>query len=164
MRAAVQYINSPEGSEKKGTSEKGESSDGLETRSAEALAEDEASQEKEDEVETSDENQTTPKKDKKSLLEKLNSIGTVSNKEIVEFTRHISVMLNAGVTIFEAITFIRDQSTNKVFMDRLDHILNDLNNGHALSSALSRYPNLFPAIYINIVHVGEESGTLSQRR
>ncbi len=102
------------------------------------------------------------KKKKKSLIQLLNTIGTVSQKDIVEFTRHLSVMLGAGVTIFEAVKFLKDESKNKVFKNRLESVIESLNNGQPLSSAMKKFPKIFPAIYTNIIQVGEKSGTLSQ--
>lgn len=99
---------------------------------------------------------------KKSLLERLNEIGTIKPKEIVEFTRHLSVMLSAGVTIFEAINFLKEQASNKVFAAKLGRIIESLNNGQSLSSSMKRFPRVFPEIYTNIIHVGENSGTLSE--
>lgn len=99
---------------------------------------------------------------KKGLLARLSAIGTVSNKEVVEFTRHLAVMLGAGVTIFEAILFLKDQSRNKVFKDRLENIIESLNNGQSLSNAMKKFPKIFPPIYTNIIQVGEKSGTLAQ--
>jgi type IV pilus assembly protein PilC len=101
-------------------------------------------------------------KKKKSLIQRLNEIGTVAPREIVEFTRHLSVMMGAGVTIFEAINFLKAQSKNKVFQSRLDSILESLNNGQALSSALRKFPKIFPEIYVNIIHVGEQAGSLPE--
>ncbi|QQR83188.1 type II secretion system F family protein [Candidatus Peregrinibacteria bacterium] len=37
-----------------------------------------------------------------------------------------------------------------------------LNNGQSLSAAMRKYPKIFPEIYVNIVSVGEQSGTLSE--
>ncbi len=102
------------------------------------------------------------KKRKKSLLERLSAIGTVSSKEVVEFTRHLAVMLGAGVTIFEAILFLKDQTRNKVFRNRLESVIESLNNGQSLSNAMRRFPKIFPPIYTNIIQVGEKSGTLAQ--
>ena len=102
------------------------------------------------------------KKKKKSLIQRMNEIGTISPREIVEFTRHISVMLGAGVTIFEAIKFLRSQSRNKVFQSRLDSVLESLNNGQSLSNAMRRFPKLFPEIYVNIIRVGEQAGSLPE--
>lgn len=102
------------------------------------------------------------KKKGKSLMQKLKEFGTISSKEVIEFTRHLAVMLGAGVTIFEAITFLKDQTKNKAFSGKLDEILDNLNNGSSLSNSMKKYPKIFPGIYTNIVGVGEQSGTLSQ--
>lgn len=102
------------------------------------------------------------KKKRKSLIQRLNEIGTISPKEVLEFTRHLAVMLGAGVTIFEAIKFLKNQSKNKVFQSRLDSIIESLNNGQSLSAAMKKYPKVFPAIYVNIIHVGEQSGSLPE--
>jgi len=61
-------------------------------------------------------------------MQRLNEIGTVSQSEVVEFTRHLAVMLGAGVTIFEAVVFLKDQMRNKVFRARLDNVIESLNN------------------------------------
>lgn len=102
------------------------------------------------------------KKKKQTLFDKLNEMGNIKTKEVVEFTRHMTVMLGSGVTIFEAISFLKDQSKNKVFAAKLGHIIEKLNNGESLSVAMKRYPKVFPEVYTNIVQVGEKSGTLSQ--
>lgn len=101
-------------------------------------------------------------KRKKGFMERLGEIGTVSQSEVVEFTRHLAVMLGAGVTIFEAVVFLKDQMRNKVFKARLDSVIESLNNGQPLSVAMHKYPKVFVPIYVNIVRVGEQSGTLSQ--
>ena len=95
-------------------------------------------------------------------MARLSAIGTISQREVVEFTRHLAVMLGAGVTIFEAIQFLTDQTKNKAFKDRLEGILDKLNNGQSLSGAMHKYPKVFLPIYVNIVHVGEQSGTLPE--
>jgi len=121
----------------------------------------------EDAAEAPQEKETPKKKrvsvkKKRGFLEKLNEIGTIKPREVVEFTRHLTVMLSAGVTIFEAITFLRDEAKNKVFSGKLDHILESLNNGQSLSASMKKYPKVFPTIYTNIIQVGEESGTLPE--
>ncbi|MFH0838357.1 MAG: type II secretion system F family protein [Patescibacteria group bacterium] len=99
---------------------------------------------------------------KRSLIERLNEIGTIKDKEVVEFTRHLSVMLSAGVTIFEAINFLKEQTGNKVFAVKLGRVIESLNNGQSLSSSMKKFPKIFPDIYTNIISVGEHSGTLSE--
>ena len=102
------------------------------------------------------------KKTKKSWAKRLSEIGTINQKEVVEFTRHLAVMLSAGVTIFEAINFLKDQTKNKVFASRLESVINSLNNGQSLSASMARFPKVFPEIYTNIIQVGEQSGSLPE--
>lgn len=104
----------------------------------------------------------TPVKKKQTWKERLEEIGTTNPKEVVEFTRHLSVMLSAGVTIFEAINFLKDQSKNKSFAKKLGRITDSLNNGQSLSNSMKHFPRIFPDIYTNIVQVGENSGTLAE--
>ncbi|MBN1258890.1 type II secretion system F family protein [Candidatus Peregrinibacteria bacterium] len=99
---------------------------------------------------------------KKGLWQRLGEIGTISQREVVEFTRHLAVMLGAGVTIFEAIQFLKNQMGNKAFAGKLDSIIESLNNGQPLSTAMKKFPKTFPDIYTNILRVGEQSGTLPQ--
>ena len=116
-------------------------------------------------IDEKQENPTPKKSDakrKKGFIERLNQIGTVSQTEVVEFTRHLAVMLGAGVTIFEAIVFLKDQMRNKVFRSRLESVIESLNNGQPLSVAMHKFPKVFAPIYVNIIRVGESSGTLSQ--
>ncbi|MBN2087058.1 type II secretion system F family protein [Candidatus Peregrinibacteria bacterium] len=102
------------------------------------------------------------RKNKKSWIKRLGEIGTIDQKDVVEFTRHLSVMLSAGVTIFEAITFLKEQSRNKVFANKLESIIDSLNNGQSLSASMSRFPKVFPKIYTSIIAVGEQSGSLPE--
>lgn len=108
-----------------------------------------------------EESQKSSKISKKSLFQRLSEIGTIPQREIVEFTRHLYVMLSAGVTIFEGIKFLKDQTRNKVFKSRLESVLSSLNNGQSLSAAMHRFPKVFPEVYVNIITVGEQSGSLS---
>ena len=103
-----------------------------------------------------------PPRKKKGIWQRLGEIGTISPREVVEFTRHLAVMLGAGVTIFEAIQFLKDQAENKAFSGKLDSIMESLNNGQPLSVAMKKFPKVFPDIYTNILRVGEQSGTLPQ--
>lgn len=97
---------------------------------------------------------------KKSLIDRLNEIGTIPQKDIIDFTRHMSVMISAGVTVFETLEFLIKETKNKVFKSKLKIVLKNLNNGQSFSSSISKFPKIFPSIYVNIVRVGEESGTL----
>lgn len=76
------------------------------------------------------------------------------------FCRQFSVLLNAGVTIIEAIELLKGQTDSK----RLDAVITDagerLRRGSALSEALAAHPDVFGEMLVNMVKVGETSGTI----
>lgn len=91
---------------------------------------------------------------------KLNiTLGGVSNTEIMLFTRHLAVCLRSGLTLFEALEMLRDQAAGAL-RGILENVVKDLQSGQPLHQALSVYPKYFSAIYINLIRVGEISGTL----
>lgn len=87
---------------------------------------------------------------------------SVSHIDKVSFTTHLSVMIKRGIVISEAIETLVSQTKNSYFKTILTSLLSDIENGQPFSSALSRYPKVFDPLYISLVKVGEESGTLDE--
>lgn len=86
----------------------------------------------------------------------------VGFNDIVNFTRQLSTMIVAGLSLPEGLTILRNQTTNKVFSDVLMDIEHQIVSGGNLGDALSKYPKYFPPTYIALVRAGESSGTLDQ--
>lgn len=85
----------------------------------------------------------------------------VSQKDIVNFTRQISTMLNAGLPITECLLILRNQSNGRM-QEVLTDILTDVEGGHSLSSSLAKYPSIFSNTYVSLVKSGEVGGVLDQ--
>jgi general secretion pathway protein F len=75
-------------------------------------------------------------------------------------TRLLATLLCAGVTLPEALQALTDQVESRRFKGILSDIANKVNEGSSLADALSRYPDLFLPLYINMVRAGEASGSL----
>lgn len=86
----------------------------------------------------------------------------VGFNEIVNFTRQLSTMVVAGLSIPESLTILRTQTTNKVLADILIDVEHQIVGGGSLGSALAKYPKYFPPTYIALVRAGESSGMLDQ--
>jgi type IV pilus assembly protein PilC len=82
-------------------------------------------------------------------------------KEKVMFAKHLSVMLDAGIPLREALEVIEDQVSSKSLRIIIHIMIKDLTDGFTLSSSLSKFPHAFKPFSVNIVRVGEASGTLS---
>lgn len=81
-------------------------------------------------------------------------------KDIALFCRQYAVILSAGITIVDGIAILRDQIEKKKFKEVLEDVHEELQRGRVLSAALSDHPNIFPEFMLNMIQVGEASGTL----
>lgn len=85
----------------------------------------------------------------------------VSVDDIEFFTAEISLLLESGVKIDRGIGIIAKSKSNSALRQLLKELEGDLKQGIALSSSLEKYPQHFDALYINLVKIGEETGTLA---
>lgn len=86
----------------------------------------------------------------------------ISFNDIVNFTRQLSTMVVAGLSLPDALTILRTQTTNKVFSDVLVDIEHQIVGGGNLGDALGKYPKFFSPTYVALIRAGESSGTLDQ--
>lgn len=84
----------------------------------------------------------------------------VSLKTLVFFTRQLSTMFSAGLTIEKAITDLEKEEKHKKFAKVLRKISDDIRKGFSLSEAMEQHPGVFNPLYVAMVQAGEVSGTL----
>ncbi|MCK9556913.1 MAG: type II secretion system F family protein [Candidatus Cloacimonetes bacterium] len=84
----------------------------------------------------------------------------VTLKVLVFFTRQLSTMFSAGLTIEKAITDLEKEEKNKKFAKVLRKIGDDIRKGYSLSEAMEQHPGVFNPLYVALVQAGEASGTL----
>lgn len=84
----------------------------------------------------------------------------VSLKVLVFFTRQLSTMFSAGLTIERAISNLEKEEKNKKFQRVLRKLSDDIKKGFSLSEAMEQHPGVFNSLYIALVKAGEVSGTL----
>ncbi|MEK7182159.1 MAG: type II secretion system F family protein [Patescibacteria group bacterium] len=85
----------------------------------------------------------------------------VKTEEKIMFARNLGAMIKAGLSLTRAISVIGRQTKNVKMKKVLQSIENDLGGGNTLGSALSKFPEVFPQLFISMVGAGEESGDLS---
>ncbi len=82
--------------------------------------------------------------------------------DIVNFTRQLATMMTAGLSLPEALTILRSQTTNKVFAAMLQDVEHQVVSGGSLADSLAKYPKIFSNTYIALVRAGESSGTMDR--
>ncbi len=85
----------------------------------------------------------------------------VKTIEKINFARNLGSMLEAGLALSRALSVLERQSRNKTFKNILTDIIGEISRGMTFSDSLAKYHNVFPQIFISMVHAGEQSGTLS---
>jgi len=80
--------------------------------------------------------------------------------EIVIFSRQLATMVDSGIPLLQAMDILYDQLESVHFKSIAGAIRNDIEAGLSFSEALSRHPNVFSPLYINMVKAGESSGVL----
>ena len=100
------------------------------------------------------------KKKKKGLNELSFSVGKVSQKILVQFTRQLSTLQDAGLPILRSIKILHQQQKPGLMRDALDDVASDVEGGTTLSESFSRHPRVFDKLYVNMVQAGETGGVL----
>ena len=81
-------------------------------------------------------------------------------RSLVFFTRQLSTMFSAGLTLEKSIGNLAISETNKKFRRTLEAVNSEIKRGVQLSDAMSHYPYHFDSLYVALVKAGEVSGSL----
>jgi type IV pilus assembly protein PilC len=76
------------------------------------------------------------------------------------WSRNLGTLLAVGVPIMQALDIVGETSGNAVVAAAMDSVRDAVRDGQPISSALDDNP-LFPAMVVQMIEVGEESGQLS---
>lgn len=89
-------------------------------------------------------------------------LGTLFHKvAIARFARTMAVLTRSGVPVLETLRITADTVGNAVVSQALDETRRAVRRGESLADNLADSP-VFPAMVVQLVSVGEETGTLDQ--
>lgn len=84
----------------------------------------------------------------------------VKAEELVVFTRQLSTMVSAGVPILRALNSMSQHAQSAGFRTTINSVIKDIEGGTSFADALSKHPNSFNDVYVNMVRAGETGGIL----
>lgn len=94
------------------------------------------------------------------------SIGSKNKKiktvALVIFTRQLSTMVSAGVSLLRALTTLQAQSESAGLRDVLAIVVKDVESGASLGDAFAKHPQAFNDVYVNMIRAGEAAGILDE--
>lgn len=88
-------------------------------------------------------------------------VARISKKDLVIFSRQLSIMFRSKVPLVESLRTLAEQSGKAGLKEKILKLSEKIEGGTSFSQALAAYPKLFDAFYVNMVRSGEASGKLS---
>ena len=101
-------------------------------------------------------------KEHRSILQFEITKKTVKRKEIMHFSRQMSVFVEAGIPIMEALEVISEETTDKLLKKVLIDMIDELQSGDTFASAAASHPEAFPKYYVAVLESAELTGTLDK--
>ncbi len=82
----------------------------------------------------------------------------ISDKELINFTRELAILLESGIPIVKSLELMSFE--NKEIDKIIEAMITNIKQGNFLSESMKDFPKVFSVFYINIIKIGEESGNL----
>ena len=103
------------------------------------------------------------KKSKKSILTRLgiNATRKITTRDIVIFTQDLYLLKKANFNNIHALSTIIGTTENDTLREIIKDILAGVEAGENMYTTMEYYSDVFPYLYINMIKVGEESGSLT---
>ena len=90
---------------------------------------------------------------------------TVKETDLVRFTRQLSTMIEAGISLVQAMTALYDQCDPKR-QKSLRHIISDVTTrvqgGESFHESIAKHPRVFDRLFVSMVKAGEHGGLLAE--
>ncbi|MBX3363286.1 MAG: type II secretion system F family protein [Phycisphaeraceae bacterium] len=95
-----------------------------------------------------------------NLLRRMNE-RKPTQKNVLDFTTQLAVMVRAGINLRTALEGIADQTNHAAFKRVILQLKTDVESGKQFSDAVASHPKLFNALYVNMVRASEMSGSFA---
>lgn len=98
----------------------------------------------------------------RGILEAALQLSAPSQKSLVPFFRTFAALISAGVAMRRSLDVSIQECGDPRLREALQCIACDVENGLALSEAMSRRPRDFPRLYVAMIRAGEYGGVLDE--
>jgi len=86
----------------------------------------------------------------------------VKLEELIVFSQQFSTLYKAGLPLLTGLRSLKEQTSNQKFKEILEEIGLQIEGGDTLFGAMSKTPDVFPVVYVNMIRAGETSGKLGE--
>jgi type IV pilus assembly protein PilC len=82
--------------------------------------------------------------------------------DLVVFSRQLATMIDAGIPLVNALGILAEQIENDNLRGVVGVVRQDIEGGMSFCDALSKHPQVFSDLFVNMVKAGEASGMLNE--
>ena len=91
---------------------------------------------------------------------KLHPFTRITSKDIIVLVNNLYILKKAKFNNIQALRIIYEQMENPKLKDIVEDIIIGVESGEKMNVVMQNYPNVFPAMYVNFIKFGEDSGNL----
>lgn len=84
----------------------------------------------------------------------------ITTQDIAVFSRQLATMMTAGVPLVQALGIVSRGHENPSMGELISDIKVEIEGGATLAEAMSKHPDHFDSLFVNLVGAGERSGSL----
>jgi len=100
--------------------------------------------------------------EKKGLTTEISFFQHVKIKDVVIFSRQLSVMVSATLPVVQALRILINQTENIALKIVISEVADAVDGGARLSEALAKHPKVFSNFYVSMVRSGETAGKMDE--
>jgi len=86
----------------------------------------------------------------------------VKLESLVLFSQQLSTLYKAGLPLLTSLSSLKEETDDPKFKLVLEEVCRQIREGNTLYGAMSRHPNAFSTVYVNMVRAGETTGRLGE--
>lgn len=101
--------------------------------------------------------QVTPAKVRKPLFRREKQL---DSEAVAVFSRQLGIMLETGMPVVTCLEILAGQQPSQPVKQALLEVRRDVAGGQGLAESLRKHPKIFPAMFVDMIEVGETSGNL----
>jgi type II secretory pathway component PulF len=102
------------------------------------------------------------KKASSDVFANIDFLNKVGPKDLVLFSRQLSVMKSANLPIVQSLRILEKQTENPKLKLVVSQLADDVDGGSKLSDSMSNHPKIFSDFFVSVIRSGETSGRLDE--
>ncbi len=86
----------------------------------------------------------------------------VRRKDILVFTQELHTLVRSGFPLDRSLSVLGQLAESPALSEIIQDVLKEVKGGKSFSEGLSKYPEVFPKVYVSMVKAGEAGGMLEE--